>query len=248
MLLVVGDDLVLRNGAKRSQVHVIPAIYHTLKTFDHIPLAIDVTLAAHSDENPLGQAVVQKLREYQELFPAARERISKSGLDAEQCARQEAIVDACSEFIDSVIQKRHCSSGERIAFTRRMTPLLLANASAAARAQIDALHRQACEWKRQMTVEEWNRLTVIVIGRPLRRKGNLTVQYFARLLGEPGEGRRIIYAEGLGEEPRALDLLATYLVDTQVGVDFFNDPLRMTQDLLYDVARDYLPLTNDKPR
>ena len=49
---------------------------------------------------------------------------------------------------------------------------------------------------------------------------------------------------GSAEEPRALDLLATHLVDTQIAIDFFNDPERMNRDLLSDAARDYLPSTS----
>jgi hypothetical protein len=84
------------------------------------------------------------------------------------------------------------------------------------------------------------------MGTQAPRKGNLAVQYFARLLGEPGEGRRIVYAEAIFDETRALDLVATKLVDTQVGIDFFNDPLRMHRDLLSDAAQDYLPILIDK--
>jgi hypothetical protein len=73
------------------------------------------------------------------------------------------------------------------------------------------------------------------------------VQYFARLLGQSGEGRRIIYAESLFEEPRALDLLATHLVDSRIGVEFFNDPERMKRDLLSDAAQQYLPILLDEP-
>ncbi len=248
VLIVVGDDLVLRKGEKRTQARVIPEIYHTLKAFDHIPLALDVALAAHASETPLGEDFLNELREYRGLFPAAGERIDKAGLDAEQRARQKAIIAACAQFVDTVLDKRQCSPAERIAFTRKMTPLLMANASAAARAALDSLHQQVCEWKRQLTPREWNELTVLIIGRQLPRQDNLAVQYFARLLGQPGESKRLIYAEGLGDEPRALDLLATHLVDTQVGIDFFNDPNRMARDLLSDGARDYLPLLLDQPR
>jgi hypothetical protein len=248
VLIVVGDDLVLRNGEKRMQAKVIPEIYHTLKTFDHVPLAIDVTLAAHAGETPFGEDLLNELRDYRSLFPAAGERIDRAGLDAEQRERQKTILAECARFVDSVLDKRQCLPDERVAFTRRMTPLLMANASAAARAALVSLHRQVCEWKGQLTPQEWSRLTVIVIGRQLPRKDNLAIQYFARLLGQPGEGKRIIYAEGLGDEPRALDLLSTHLVDTRVGIDFFNDPNRMARDLLSDGARDYLPLLIDQPR
>jgi hypothetical protein len=248
VMIVVGDDLVLRKGEQRTQARVIPEIFHALKTFDHIPLALDVALTAHAGETPLGEDFLNELRDYRGLFPAAGERIDKVELDAEQRARQKTIVAACAQFVDSVLDKRQCLPAERIAFTRKMNPLLMANASAAARAALDSLHHQVCEWKGQLTPQEWSALVVIIVGRQLPRKDNLAVQYFGRLLGQPGEGRRLIYAEGLGDEPRSLDLLATYLVDTQVGIDFFNDPNRMARDLLSDSARDYLPLLLDQPR
>jgi hypothetical protein len=90
--------------------------------------------------------------------------------------------------------------------------------------------------------------SVVILGSAAPRKGSLTVQYFARLLGEPGEGARIVYAESIRDESKALDLMATWAVDTGIGVDFFNDPLRMHRDLLADVAQDYLPLLVDRPQ
>ena len=41
--------------------------------------------------------------------------------------------------------------------------------------------------------------------------------------------------------------MATGIVDTAIGVDFFNDPTRMHRDLLSDAARDYVPLLIDRP-
>ena len=51
------------------------------------------------------------------------------------------------------------------------------------------------------------------------------MQYFARLLGEPGEGQR------------ALDLLGTRRVDAGLGAAFFGDPARLHRDLLGDAAK-----------
>ena len=203
VMIVVGDDLVLRKGEKRTQAKVIPEIYHTLKTFDHIPLALNIALTAHAGETPLGEDFLNELRDYRGLFPAAGERIDRVGLDAEQRARQKTIIAACAQLVDSVLDKRQCLPAERMAFTRKMTPLLMANTSAAARAALDSLHHQVSEWKGQLTPQDWSDLTVLVIGPQLPRKDNLAVQYFARLLGQPGEGKRLIYAEGLGDEPRA---------------------------------------------
>ena len=75
------------------------------------------------------------------------------------------------------------------------------NAESAGLAALDSLHRQVSLWKARLSSEEWNTLTIVVMGTQLPRKDNMAVQYFARLLGEPGEGRRIVYAELLFDEP-----------------------------------------------
>ena len=170
VMIVVGDDLVLRKGEKRTQAKVIPEIYHTLKTFDHIPLALDVALTAHAGETPLGEDFLNELRDYRGLFPAAGERIDRVGLDAEQRARQKMIIAACAQFVDSVLDKRQCLPVERMAFTRKMTPLLMANAAAAARAALDSLHHQVCEWKGQLTPQDWSDLTVLASARSCRAR------------------------------------------------------------------------------
>ena len=61
-----------------------------------------------------------------------------------------------------------------------------------------------------------------------------------RLLGEKGEGERILYAEALFDESRALNLLGSYQLDTVIGSDFFEDPVSMHRDLLADGAAVHL--------
>ena len=73
------------------------------------------------------------------------------------------------------------------------------------------------------------------------REKLVVTQYFLRLLHEPAEGRRVVYAESLWQEPQALDLLGTHLLDGSVGEAFFGDYMRMHRDLLGDAAGEYLP-------
>lgn len=247
VMIVSGDDLILRKGCSRLQVRVVPEIYHTLKAVAHVPLALDVALTAHAGKSPLPDDLLQALRDYRPLVRTAEARLATIDLTPEQRERQRAILSGCTRFLDSVLASKSCREDDRIAFARSMNRLVMANATDAARARLDALHHQVSRWKREMKPDDhWEDLTVLVIGRQLPRKDNLAVQYFARLLGEKGEGPRIVYAEGLGEEPRALDLLATRRVDAQIAIDFFNDDQRMNRDLLSDAARDYLPLLLDE--
>ncbi len=247
VILAIGDNLVLRRGGKRQEVPYTPAVYHVLKDVAHVPLALDVSLAPHADEAVLGDPVLVELRDLRRLMEAAEPSLASRGLELEQVERARHIHAESRAFLDSVINARRCSRDERVAFARRMHPLVMKNAAEAARAELDALHARVSAWRKEMSPEEWKGLRVVILGSPAPRNGSLTVQYFARLLGEPGEGPRIIYAEAVREEARALDLLATREVDTAIGVNFFNDPTRMHRDLLSDAAREYLPLLIDRP-
>jgi hypothetical protein len=170
-------------------------------------------------------------------------------LDPEELKRAKAIADDSLAFLAGVLEARRVEGKQLDEYQLRMRPLLEANAAAAARAQLDALHRQMKAWKGRLTDAEWGQLRVIVMGSQLPRKDNLAVQYFARLLGEAGEGGRVIYAEAIFEEPRALGLLATRIVDTRIGAAVFGDAARMHRDLLGDAAKEYVDklLPQEKP-
>ncbi|OWK39211.1 hypothetical protein FRUB_06293 [Fimbriiglobus ruber] len=106
------------------------------------------------------------------------------------------------------------------------------------RVQLRATHKQVMEWKKDMTAEEWAALTVIVPGSQTARSENATVQYFARLFGEStGEGRRVVYAESLWDEEKALRLLGTMRLDGKLAEAVFGDRFRMYRDFLADGAR-----------
>lgn len=247
VILLEGDNVVLMRGPQRLEVPYTPAVYHVLKMVAHVPLALDVILAPHAGDDTLNDAFVAELLRYRELMGQAEPTLTNQGLEPEPLARSRKIFAECRAFLDSVVQARRCPREERIRFARRMTPMVMKNVGEAARAELDALHARITAWRAEMTAEEWNAVKVVILGSALPRKQNLAVQYFCRLLGEPGEGPRIIYAESVRDEAKALDLMATGAVDTTIGEDFFNDPARMHRDLLSDAARDYLPLLIDRP-
>jgi hypothetical protein len=238
VILTSGDNVVLLRDGKRTEVRVVPENYHTLKAVAHIPLATYALLAPY-DEGELSEPRLKDLQSYRSQLDGTFKAL-EGHLPEAMLGRQQQIIAAAQQFLDGVLERKALKHDELIAFTRKMGPLVLANAADAARAEIDALHKQVSAWKADMTPQEWNRLQVIVIGSAMPRKGNLDTQYFARLLGEAGEGPRIIYAEGLFDETRALNLLGTHRFDTDIGFAFFDDKKRMHRDLLEDGAADYL--------
>jgi hypothetical protein len=239
VVLVDGDTLVLIRGKERSIALVIPARYHFLKAIAHAPLGVYLVLSAE-DSKPLPEPRLDDLRRLRELTRAARKAVNRYGFSEGEKDRQGEILSGCTTFLDGVLERRRCDGKELTAFCRRMAPLVLANAADAAKLQIDAYHKQMSAWRKQMTAEQWRQLRVVVQGSQMPRNGHIAVQYFAKLLGEPGEGKRIIYAEALFDAQRALNLLGSHVLDGRAAAVFFDDPRRLNRDLLSDAAAEYL--------
>lgn len=238
VILLNGDELVLVRKGKRQEVKFVPQLYHDLKVVAHVPLAIYLLLAPYGD----GEISVDRLEglaDYHRQIAVLQSLTAKRFPD-DLAPRQERILTTSARFLDIVLDKKQVGKEKLTAFTRGLSKLVMANGRDAAFAQLDALDKQVQAWKKQMPADDWQKLHVVIQGSALPRKGNLAVEYFAQRLGEKGEGLRIIYAESLFDEARALNLLGASLVDTGIGTSFFDDPLRMHRDLLQDVATEWL--------
>ncbi len=133
--------------------------------------------------------------------------------------------------MDEVAARRAFARPALLAFTRRMAPLVMGNVTEATRAQLDAIHAQVSAWRRDMTPRNGTGCTSSIIGPHMPREDLVVHPVFLRLLHEPREGRRVVYAESLWQEPQAMDLLGTHLLDGDVGEAFFGDAMRMHRDL-----------------
>jgi len=238
-LIVNGDNFALLRGGRRVEANVRTPIYDPVKTIAHIPLAIYVTLTP--GDGTVDADRLKTLAGLRELIPPAEASLDTLRLPAATLARQKQIVAASLAFLNDVAGARKFARSRLLAFTHDIAPLVMDNVTEATRAQLDAVHAQVSAWRRDLTESEWNRLHVLIVGPHMPRQDLVVTQYFLRLLHEPGEGRRVVYAESLWEEPKAVDLLGTHLLDGSVGEAFFGDYMRMHRDLLGDAARRYLP-------
>ena len=237
-LIVNGDNFALLRAGRRVEANVGAPIYDPVKTIAHIPLAIYVTLTP--GDGAVDDDRLKTLAGLRELIPPAEASLDTLRLSADTLARQKQIVAASLAFLDDVAGRRRFGRSLLLAFTRSMAPLVMENVTEATRAQLDATHAQVSAWRRDLSPQEWNQLRVLIIGPHMPREDLVVTQYFLRLLREPREGRRVVYAESLWEEPKALDLLGTHLLDGSIGEAFFSDDMRMHRDLLGDAASQYL--------
>jgi hypothetical protein len=231
------DSLTLTRPDGRKETAIgIPPAYHRYKAVAHAPLAVYVALAPWGDR-PMDNDRTASTRTLRAAMTGALEALPSQEFPDADRPRQAEILTASGEFLDKAIAAGRAAPADVTAFCRAMKPKVMANAYAAAKAQLDTTHAQMMKWKATLTPEEWSRLHAVILGPQMPRKENLLTQYFARLLGVPGECDRLVYAETLGSS-NEYNLLATHTLDAGVAAAFFDDPQRMEIDLLAEAARD----------
>lgn len=239
VLVVDGDRLLLfRNDLEVARESIRPGSYHRLKAVAHVPLALLLVLSGPG-RGPWSPERMAELGAMRDLTAKARQDLQADFPTADR-PRQEQILDACLRLLDGCLRDGTVSPEPLAAFTRDMGPLVMANADEAAGQELEQLDRAVSRFRQRLGAGAWNGVRVVIIGSHMAREGEVSLQYFSRLLDEPGEGGRIVYAEGLWQPRDALALLATHQVDTSAGAAFFADPRRMHRDLLADGATRWL--------
>jgi hypothetical protein len=239
LILIEGSHAVLVRNGTRTEAEILTPMYQALKAVAHIPFAVFL-LFDQSDFQPLSDVRISELRDYKKLIIDARQSLSTRGFSDAQLQRQQEIVGESLAFLDGAIEKRQVAREELDDFARKVSPLLMANVDEATKAELDALHSHVMEWRHKLSQDEWQKLRVLIMSAHMPRDREITLQYFERVLNESYEGRRIVYAEGLFEEPKAMDLLGTHILDGSAGDAFFGDFMRMHRDLLSDAAAAYI--------
>jgi hypothetical protein len=260
IIISKGDFLVLLYKGQRTEVQYIPSQYHQLKAVDHIPLMLYVLLSTYDNETPFTDNQRKELEKIGQRVKNIEVSLQKMAMEPSLIEIQSQCLIKTSNYLQQLVLEGKINQIQNDSFFREISPLLLAIASEATFFQLDALHEQVQKWKKQIPADDWNRLAAIVMGPSMPRIGEVTMQYFSRLTGKPLEvlkgnypwinsvnylkddiqpskrGRRIVYAENVASEESALDLLATHIIDEEIGKAFFDDKMRMHCDLLSEAA------------
>jgi hypothetical protein len=238
VLVVTGGKLILVNGDSRSEYPYATEQFTVLKTIDHAPLAVFVMLDGHTGR--LDERMKVSLKHLCAFLESARAELTRTSLDKEDLSKDYQICDAVKAFIDTALATGQVSEGELLAFTNKLAPVIQATVYDSVAADLASLDEQMVKCRRALSDEQWRKLHVVVTGSHVARQNNMMMQYFSRVLKEPAEGGRLIYFEGGDGVDGSLNLLATHLLDSQIGVAFWGDPWRMHRDLLGDAASLYL--------
>ena len=239
IILYRNGQLILIKNDTKITANVIFQTYHTFKVFAHIPVAIYLMLSPQG-EGPIESKNLQLLRSYYKKLEYVHKNMHQIKLNSTELKKQKIILSRSIEFLKAILDNKKFNNKELISFTQGMLPFINANIESAARNQLDAIHWQVMAWKSEMAPEYWKKLRVAIQGAVLARNGDLTKQYFKRLLDIKKEGLQLVYKELYFPPTPMLTLLATRSVDRGISVAIFNNPDRMFRDVLSDAAASYL--------
>ncbi|MEE3232947.1 MAG: hypothetical protein VX294_02175 [Candidatus Latescibacterota bacterium] len=241
IIIVRGDNLILIDGQQRVEGKIIDRAYHDVKAVAHAPLAI-YSLLIRNEEGSIPKKTVSDLKELVKAFEKAAGAFTLRLNSKEVEKEQKKILSACIAFTSKILANNHINHVDLIKFVRGLLKPIQKNLDIAAKYRIDNYRDQIFQWQNKLSDEQWSRLVFLIPGSPMARENNLAVQFCAKLIGEKGEGSRIVYAESLFDESAALLKLGTHLFDTQIGNDVFSDPWRMHRDALGPASARYLDI------
>lgn len=236
-----GDKLVLLADGKRSEGRPLPDKYHRLKAIAHLPFTIYLSLRV--EKMPPAADAAAKWKRFAELVDGVERELPTYELQVDVLDRQRKIIDESKRIIAAAAAGNLPTPDEQLAFTRRMGPLQEENALEAAAIELEHYRKQVDEWSKERGEGFLKDVSVVVSGSQMPRKRNRITQLFAAMLGVPGEGMRLVYAEGLYDEQKALNLYGTHHLDAAAAAAFFDDSKRLDEDLLSRGAAKYVQQT-----
>lgn len=242
-VIVMTDHLnLLIDGTKQSEL-VIPDRYHELKAISHVAFGLQLTLMDNG-EGPLSDATASRLRDKLARIQGASDGFPDD-LPDKALQSLKAVLDQSKTMIDSVLAASSVSNDSVIEYARNVAPYLLKNAGFAVRLELDAMHKTTTAWREQIGESRWNQLYVVITGGHQPRYRDASKQYFQKLLHEKASPdaefeNRVLYGEGVRDFDSALDMLARHMIDQDASAMFFGSRNRLQEDLLADVATEYL--------
>lgn len=237
IVVAFGEAVLIRDGGE-ERVDFTPRAYDSAKDMSHTVLGF-YGAAALALADPKSDWA-NEFRSLRQRAAAVLPQLAALGFAGERREREARLLSGAIDFADRMLAAGAVTQEALTAYGHAMAPLVLANATDAAAAQLDGLDTLVRGWRDEIGEAAWKRLYVVILGPRMPRAGNLQFQYFVNALGSSAIDQRLFYAEGIFDVKGGLDLLATIVTDRELSAAVFDDPLRMDRDLLADGAEAHL--------
>src|SRR5262249_39550416 len=150
VIVANGDKLILLKNGKREEKEIIPDLYTTEKTVDHMPLALFVLLERHTDTQLTNQ-ILDQLRDLKTFIASAKDQLTSKSLSPESLQRQHIILDTSSKFIDDAVTRQTVSAAQLKSFVVDLRKPLESNIYDAISAELTDLNKVIMVWKNDMS-------------------------------------------------------------------------------------------------
>ena len=238
LMVRIDRELVFFFDRARTTALILDEQYDRLKALCHLPIALFLW------GSPLAGRPLA--REERELLSRMGTEAAAARADADReppatdC--ELALLRACDHFVASAVAAGAVGHEDLARLERDTEAPIRTCIHAATRRELYNLHTTVSAWTARFGPRQWDELRVVICAGHQARYRQSTKSYFLRLLDEShGDGasgeRRVIYAENCRSEDEALDLVATHLLDREIGAVFLDGPLALQQDVLGDATR-----------
>jgi hypothetical protein len=160
--------------------------------------------------------------------------------DLTESARKDSleVLRMTREFLAQARTTQRVRANSLSELARALGPRLLGLTEHATELELSALHTATEAALAHMTPQQRASFEVVVAGAHQARDRSLPLQYFQQRLGEePGEERRIAFAESVSGPAEARKLVGTRRLDREIAAAFFGNPKRLQRDVLGDAAQ-----------
>ncbi|KAI8913975.1 hypothetical protein DFJ77DRAFT_511264 [Powellomyces hirtus] len=238
-----GLDVSLETLGRRTYTFTAP-LFHQLKAFCHIPLALMAIVSGGSDDGQV-KSDLQRLAGQVHEVQAALRKPDTIRLTEDQEQRNSEILDQTLSFIKRIVSDSTISSPKLEkdvkAYLQKLQPHFASNTLDATTACLESLDkklRQILSENRQSTVDK--RLHVVIQGEHMPADGNMTMQYFLAAKQNVRACDGVYYCSSKLNEEEAITFVAQHLVDGLIGDRVFGEADRMHTDVLADAAASVL--------
>jgi len=242
VLLFTMKNLILYHNGIRKEEEFIPALYHQLKAIQHHPATLYATLQTFEGQR-LTDFLRDFLRERSHLLQEASSSLNEQDWSANVIDNQKILIAASIEYINQVLNEECINSEALSNYVQKVTPKIIQGVNEAAAAQLEFINEKI---KNLLTKEKLESLYVVICQVHQARHGEVVTQYFERVFNEfqgnaGAREERIVFRESaVDDEPAALRLLATHILDQKISSAFFREPRRLQSDVLKDAANFWL--------
>ena len=233
-VVIAGGSVQIAHKGAITRCCEVPDSYDVLKTVGHVPRSIWAAMRPAIEGLDPEQTWRQHLTGLRPQAEAALAALPQAGLPPDVTSRDAAMLKDGLALLDRYLAEGVPTLAELQTAIQKFSPTILADASDAAGAQLDAIDAVLRPWWHGLSDAERAATYVVVLGPKAPRVGNAIHNYFINLVGSAGAGRRVIYAEGMFTPEAGEGVLAALVTERRLSIDFFADEQRMDRDLLSD--------------